>query len=70
MSDISEATSLSAPSSDSVSPQISVEQPAYDNTKQTAEIICSGSQFLSWQYHYTITDIKDKNRRNSSLFNT
>jgi len=78
MSDISEAKSLSAtslsapslsaPSADSVSPQIPGEQPAY-NTQQTMEIICSDSQFLSWQYHM-ITDIKDKNRRNSSLFNT
>jgi hypothetical protein len=70
MSDISESTSLSAPSTDSVSPQIPVEQTAYDNTKQTVEIIFSSSQFLRWQYHDMITDIKDKNRRNKSLFDT
>jgi len=70
MSDISEATSLSAPSTDSLSPQIPVEQTAYDNTKQTVDIICSGSQFLSWQYHDMVTDSKEKNRKNSSFFNT
>jgi len=68
MSDISEATSLSAPSlsapsTDSLSPQIPVEQSAYNNTQQTMEIICSDLQFLSWQYHDMITDIKDKKQK-------